>query len=97
MFYLKQYWVLIVDPFFQCLPVFLMVVLSPALKKKRISIKSKMFMGPLKIIIKIQRSKNKDDGPVKLWDKDMKKVLKVFQIEPNVDVNVVKSVCRIKV
>jgi len=42
---------------------------------------------------------SKDSGPVKLWDKDMKKVIKVFKIEnddPNF-VNVIKSVSRVKV
>lgn len=44
------------------------------------------------------RSKDqKENGPVKLWDKDMKKVLKVYQVETDWEVNVVKSVCRTKV
>ncbi len=38
--------------------------------------------------------RSKDPGPVKLWDKDMKKVLKVFNLTDEMDV--VKSVCRIK-
>jgi len=36
----------------------------------------------------------KDPGPIKLWDKDMKKVLKVYNLTEEVDI--VKSVCRIK-
>ena len=49
--------------------------------------------------LKIRIFSSKDSGPVKLWDKDMKKVLKVFKIEnddPNF-VNVIKSVSRVKV
>ena len=42
---------------------------------------------------------SKESGPVKLWDKEMKKTLKVYNI-PNDDVNfvnVIKSVSRVKV
>ena len=40
--------------------------------------------------------RSKDGGPVKLWDKDMKKVVKTFQLGKD-DCYVVKSICRIKV
>jgi microtubule-associated protein-like 6 len=40
--------------------------------------------------------RNKDGGPVKLWDQEMKRC-RAFNIDTKDDISVVKSVCREKV
>ncbi len=44
----------------------------------------------------INRTKNKDSGPVKLWDQEMKRC-RAFQLGTSSSIDIVKSVCRCKV
>jgi len=48
------------------------------------------------IVTGAKEKRKKDNAPVKVWDKDMKRAVKSFFIEKDSDVTVIKSVCRTK-
>ena len=57
---------------------------------------SNVFMVHFFVDCLIDRSKNKDSGPVKLWDQEMKRC-RAFQLSTGSTIDVIKSVCRCKV
>jgi echinoderm microtubule-associated protein-like 5 len=60
------------------------------------SMYTSLFDGCIVTGAKERKSNKKDNSPVKVWSKDMNKIVKTYNIEKDNSISVVKSVCRTK-